>query len=274
MHMRKNLRISFAAVILMMAAVSCTKAVAPDEAQALQVTPDVISSVKALGLSTSNIVADEGGYIVEGDIFIPANELKRSLGGSFLRVGETEQYRTTNLVTGLPRTITVKLSNKISASVYGPVLDEVVRRYNAENLTITLTRVSSASAANITFDNANGSYLASAGFPTATGNPYNLVKVNTRAIGSGTSTTFINYAATIFAHELGHCIGFRHTDYMDRSYSCGGAVSNEGASTVGAILIPGTPAAADPNSFMLACIGSGVNRPFNANDRTALNYLY
>ena len=180
----------------------------------------------------------------------------------------------TNLVTGLPRTITVKLSNKINASVYGPVLDEVVRRYNAENLTITLTRVSSASAADITFDNANGSYLASAGFPTAGGDPYNLVKVNTRAIGSGTSTTFINYAATIFAHELGHCIGFRHTDYMDRSYSCGGSVSNEGASTVGAILIPGTPAAADPNSFMLACIGSGVNRPFNANDRTALNYLY
>jgi hypothetical protein len=272
--MRKNLRISFAAIILMMAAASCTKAVSPDEAQALQVTPDVISSVKALGLSTSNIVADEGGYIVEGDIFIPANELKRSLGGSFLRVGETEQYRTTNLVTGLPRTITVKLSSKISASVYGPVLDEVVRRYNAENLTITLARVSSASAANITFDNANGSYLASAGFPTAGGDPYNLVKVNTRAIGSGTSTTFINYAATIFAHELGHCIGFRHTDYMDRSYSCGGSVSNEGASTVGAILIPGTPAAADPNSFMLACIGSGVNRPFNANDKTALNYLY
>ncbi len=274
MHMRKNLRISFAAVILMMAAASCTKAVSPDETETLQVTPDVISSVKALGLSTSNIVADEGGYIVEGDIFIPANELKRSLGGTFLRVGETEQYRTTNLVTGLPRTITVKLSNKISASVYGPVLDEVVRRYNAENLTITLTRVSSASAANITFDNANGSYLASAGFPTAGGDPYNLVKVNTRAIGSGTSTTFINYAATIFAHELGHCIGFRHTDYMDRSYSCGGSVSNEGASTVGAILIPGTPAAADPNSFMLACIGSGVNRPFNANDKTALNYLY
>lgn len=274
MHMRKNLRISFAAVILMMVAVSCTKAVSPDEAQALQVTPDVISSVKALGLSTSNIVADEGGYIVEGDIFIPANELKRSLGGTFLRVGETEQYRTTNLVTGLPRTITVKLSNKISASVYGPVLDEVVRRYNAENLTITLARVSSASAANITFDNASGSYLASAGFPTAGGDPYNLVKVNTRAIGSGTTTTFINYAATIFAHELGHCIGFRHTDYMDRSYSCGGSVSNEGASTVGAILIPGTPAAADPNSFMLACIGSGVNRPFNANDITALNYLY
>ena len=183
-----------------------------------------------------------------------------------------EQYRTTNLVTGLPRTITVALTSRIDAAIYGPVLDEVVRRFNAENLQITLQRVSSG--ANITFDRASGSYLASAGFPTSSGQPFNSVKVNTRAIGSGTSSTFINYAATIFAHELGHCIGFRHTDYMNRAYSCGGSAVNEGASTVGAILIPGTPSGPDPNSWMLACIGSGVNRPFNANDRTALNYLY
>ncbi|WP_262510258.1 zinc-dependent metalloprotease [Sediminitomix flava] len=25
----------------------------------------------------------------------------------------------------------------------------------------------------------------------------------------------------IIAHEIGHCIGFCHTDYMDRSFSCG-----------------------------------------------------
>jgi hypothetical protein len=76
------------------------------------------------------------------------------------------------------------------------------------------------------------------------------------------------------AHEVGHCIGFRHTDYADRSYSCGGAYANEGASSVGAIYIPGTAVGPDPNSFMLACIGRNENRPFNANDRTALNYLY
>lgn len=264
----------FSAILLFamtMATVSCKKAVAPQD-ESLQVTQDVINSVKAMGLTSSNIIADEGGYIVEGDIFIPVGDLNRSLNGVLLRVGQTEQYRTTNLVTRLPRTISVALGSKISASVYGPVLDEVVNRYNAENLLIKLVRVSSG--ADITYDNANGSYLASAGFPTATGDPYNQVKVNTRAIGSGTSATFINYAASIFAHELGHCIGFRHTDYMDRSYSCGGSPTNEGASTVGAILIPGTPAGPDADSWMLACIGSGVNRPFNTNDKTALNYLY
>jgi hypothetical protein len=61
---------------------------------------------------------------------------------------------------------------------------------------------------------------------------------------------------------------------MDRSYSCGGAYTNEGPSTVGAINIPGTPTGADAASFMLACISTNQNRPFNANDKTALNYLY
>jgi len=267
--MKTTFKILFASCLFLIVA-SCKKATT--EIATPEVSQEVINSIKAMGFSTTDIVIEDGGYIVEGDIFIPGAELKRNMAGAFLRIGSTEQYRTTNLVTGLPRVITVALSSKIKASVYGPVLDEVVRRYNAENLQISLQRVTSG--ANITFDNASGSYLASAGFPTASGQPYNLVKVNTRAIGSGTSTTFINYAATIFAHELGHCIGFRHTDYMNRAYSCGGAVSNEGASTVGAILIPGTPAAADPNSFMLACIGSNQNRYFNANDKVALNYLY
>jgi hypothetical protein len=61
---------------------------------------------------------------------------------------------------------------------------------------------------------------------------------------------------------------------MDRSYSCGGSPTNEGASTVGAIHIAGTPTGPDAKSWMLACISSGENRPFNANDKTALTTVY
>jgi hypothetical protein len=182
-----------------------------------------------------------------------------------------EQYRTTNTVSG-PRTITLSLNSKIANKAgYASALTEVARRYNAENLSLTFSVVSSGG--DIVFSDANGSYLASAGFPSG-GNPYGSVKVNSRAIGSGTTSTFINYLATILAHEAGHCIGFRHTDYQDRSYSCGGGYANEGASTVGAIQIPGTPSGPDSGSWMLACIGSGQNRFFNNNDKTALGYLY
>jgi hypothetical protein len=83
-----------------------------------------------------------------------------------------------------------------------------------------------------------------------------------------------NTVATILAHEIGHCIGFRHTDYFNRSISCGGSAVNEGSAGVGAINIPGTPTGTSSGSWMLSCIGSGQNRPFNSADVTALNYLY
>jgi hypothetical protein len=118
--------------------------------------------------------------------------------------------------------------------------------------------------------------LGSSGFPNSAGDPYNQVQMNTYWYSGGTDATNVNYIGTIMAHELGHCIGFRHTDYMNRAYSCGGRKQNEGQSNtgVGAVYIPGTPTGGDPNSWMLACVGSNVNRPFNANDKIALAYLY
>jgi hypothetical protein len=235
-----------------------------------EVTEDVLTQVRQMGLTTDGIKAVEGGYLVEGDIFLSPADLAEKATAQLLRVGDEEQYRTTNLVSvGSGRTIKVAISTSLPTA-YVAALDEAIRRYNAENLLIKFQRVSTGYNTLITKSPTNASYLASAGFPTG-GNPYSQVLVNSTYMGSNPGT---NYAATILAHELGHTIGFRHTDYAGRQYSCGGAPVNEGASTVGAILIPGTPSGNDPNSWMLACIGTGANRYFNANDRTALNYLY
>ncbi|NUQ23731.1 MAG: matrixin family metalloprotease [Saprospiraceae bacterium] len=239
-----------------------------------QISQEVLSLIAQQGFSTQDVIMADGGYIVEGDIFLTEEDLHRDITSPNLIVAETEQYRTNNLVSvsSAPRTITVSMATgcgKCLPATYIAGLDEAVARYNAENLTIRFERV--ASNGNIQFKKVNGNYLASAGFPTNSGNPYGTVNVNSNAIGSNPN---VNYLATILAHEMGHCIGFRHTDYMDRSYSCGGGYANEGASTVGAVHIPGTPITADPNSWMLACIGGGQNRDFNNNDVTALNYLY
>lgn len=233
------------------------------------VQQDVLDKIHALGFSTENVQATDEGYLVEGDILLHDHDLNSTADTKLLRIAEVEQYRTNNLVTSLPRTIRVAISNRLP-SAYVTALDEAIRRYNAENLSVTFQRVSSSYNIMITRAPAGASYLASAGFPSG-GDPYGTVRVNSAYLGSNPGT---NYLATILAHELGHCIGFRHTDYMDRSFSCGGSYYNEGASSVGAIHIPGTPSGPDSGSWMLACIGSGVNRPFNTNDRTALNYLY
>jgi len=257
--------------IISLSILSCKK----NDLQQQQQQPlsqDVLTKIHDMGFTNTNVQKIDEGYLVEGDIILTQSDLVSTTPVQALRIANTEQYRTTNLVKGLPRTITVSLSSKLPSS-YVACLDEMVRRYNAENLQLKFSRVSSSGQ--ITFVPAHGSYLASSGFPSSTGTPYPTVKVNAQYLGTGNgSTTFINYIATIFSHEVGHCIGFRHTDYMDRSYSCGGAYSNEGASTVGAINIPGTPTTAEPKSFMLACISANQNRPFDSYDKTALNYLY
>ncbi|MET4106696.1 M57 family metalloprotease [Hymenobacter sp. UYP22] len=234
-----------------------------------EVSEATVNQIKALGFTAAGAQKVEGGVLVEGDIMLTNEMLASSPDYSMLRVGQDEQYRTTNLVTGLPRTITIRVASSLP-SAYITATDELIRRYNAENLRIRFSRVTSGGNIVLSAAPSGSSYLASAGFPSG-GNPYGSVSVNSAAIGTANASTYI---ATILAHEVGHCIGFRHTDYMSRQYSCGGSAVNEGASTVGAILVPGTPSSPDPNSWMLACIGSGANRPFNTNDRTALNYIY
>lgn len=256
---------------------SCKQDLTVEEDVTQQDLSDLESQqIKALGFSPHNAKKEDGGYIVEGDIFLSAEDLKttNALTSQVLRVGNVEQYRTTNLVTGLPRTITVSVSTAL-ASTYISALDVAIARYNALNLSVTFQRTTAKNAAISIVPAPSGvGYLASAGFPTH-GKPYGQVKINDVYLNTYSApSTFATYVGTILAHELGHCIGFRHTDYMDRSYSCGGAYSNEGASNVGAILIPGTPATADAGSWMLACIGNNQDRPFNPNDITALNYLY
>jgi Dual-action HEIGH metallo-peptidase len=221
-----------------------------------------------LGFSTSNVLAYGDGYIIENDIFIHRDSLdKMPASTTTLRIAQSEQYRTYNVVK-VPRTISISgelLGNKMDAS-----LDTMINRYNKLNLNLKFRRVASDGYIKLypKYDFA-GTTLASAGFPDAEGNPYRSVLVNMNVLKS----LSIQAWGVVMQHEVGHCIGFRHTDYMNRAYSCGSGI-NEGASTVGAILIPGTPAEPNAESFMLACFNGDGNRTFNPNDIIAMKYLF
>lgn len=264
----KRILFGFCTVILMSALViSCKK-----EAKTTtdQVSQEVLSQVAKLGFSTDGVIAHEDGYLVEGDIFLKAEDLQGIHQSHNLIYANEEHYRTTNLVTSLPRTLTVKLNttqaNFVSAT------DEAIRRYNALNLRVRFQRITSGTAnINVVTYYQVSNTLGSAGFPSG-GNPYGTIQMNTYWY---TPSIAVNALATTIAHEMGHCIGFRHTDYMNRAYSCGSG-GNEGSAGYGAIYIPGTPSGPSAGSWMLACgsTSSSFNRPFTTADRTALDYVY
>jgi len=241
-----------------------------------EISASTLQQIKSLGFSVENARKVDNGYLVEGDILLTdANLTEKSLSPN-LNVAETEQYRTTNLVKALPRVITVSVTNL--PQVYSDAVDLMISRYNSLGLRVTFQRANTGVTGNIDVfgfnEGPSGGYitLGSAGFPTSSGEPFNLIKMNTNVNAYGTNPNLL-YVASVLQHEVGHCIGFRHTDYMNRAYSCGGKRSNEGTAGVGAIQIPGTPSKADAESFMLAC-SNGGDRTFNANDVIAMNYLY
>jgi hypothetical protein len=227
-----------------------------------------LAKIQSLGFSTDNVIRVDGAYLVEGDILLHDRDLYGSHSSRRLIIAENEQYHTFNLVEALPRVITVSSSGSVSTSISNAIND-AIERYNDQHLQVDFVRVASGGDINITIVN-GGPYIASAGFPNDAGDPYTEVKFNKR---------YQNFSAgfltTVMAHEIGHCIGFRHTDYMNRSFSCGSG-GNEGQETtgVGAVHIAGTPTGPDAASWMLSCVSATTDRPFNANDRTALRYLY
>lgn len=251
------------------------------EITSTQVPDDVLARLTNLGFDVTNQAPFrfESGYLVEGDIYLTDQDLAVMKTGS--RIPVAEQYSTNNLVTGTPRNISLYIPTGGSrgfSNTYVQALDEAIARYNAENLNLTFSRVTSSSGATIVFSRLGRrderiGVLGSSGFPTSSGNPYNRIQMS--GILESTYHLSVKGIATIIAHEMGHCIGFRHTDFYNRQISCGGSPYNEGAGSDGANHIPGTPTTAtlSAKSWMLACT-DGSDRPFNSDDKTALDYLY
>src|SRR5688572_31855061 len=203
--MRKFFWASCFIAALALVVTGCKKEAATPSQDAI--TPAVLEKIAALGFSNKDVAVHEDGYLVEGDIIITAGDMDRAAQKQLLRVGSEEQYRTTNLVKALPRSISVSVSSRLPSS-YIEAVDMALARFNAENLLLTFRRV--ASGADISIVKGAGNYLASAGFPTSGGAPYSQVKINSNALSGQPQATVVS----VIAHELGHCIGFRHTDYM------------------------------------------------------------
>lgn len=272
----KKLNYLFPILALALFVASCAKDGSSLEGEVPQ---EILDKIAQLGFNPDGAEIVDEGYRVERDIILTHENLEGTDVSH--RVPNIEQYHTTNLVsTGGSRNIVI-YAPEGGAKGYSPAmiagLDLAIARYNAENLEITFSRTTNKRANDIKMTrlsrrDENRGVLGSAGFPTSGGDPYGEIKMS--GILESAYGLSVEGIATIIAHEIGHCVGFRHTDYFDRSISCNSG-GNEGSAGVGAIHIPGTPTDATlaKKSFMLSCTDGG-DRPFNSDDKTALDYLY
>ncbi|MCW3462582.1 M57 family metalloprotease [Chitinophaga nivalis] len=264
--MKKSKYLAYACMLTSILISSCQKEQIHQKEKPGEITSTVLNQIKSLGFSTKNIQKTAEGYLVENDILLTPQNLEQAGTITSLLIAKTEQYQTTNLVTSLPRTITVTVSGLNNYFVQAA--QETVNNYNALGLRLRFQYVSGSADIIIRGECLGAGQLGYSGFPTG-GNPYPTVVMNSCSPYFGSNVGFIR---SVLEHEIGHCIGFRHTDWFDRSYSCGSG-GNEGDAGVGAIHIPGTPSGTDAGSWMLAC-NSGTAQSFNENDKTALRYLY
>jgi Dual-action HEIGH metallo-peptidase len=217
-------------------------------------------------------VREDGTVVLGGDAVVTLEASREMIGHAGHDEGDLEfrQYRSTNLVSATVDVICINgsaLTGQLSTA-----LDDSIASYTDLNLSFNIVRTTGMAAgcdALITFSLVDGTG-ASAGFPSG-GMPYDTVLMGDDVL----PTVGLAAATHVMTHELGHCIGFRHADYYDRSISCGGAVNNEGDAGLGAIHIPGTPNTASGNgSVMNACYNAGSTGQWTASDLTALTTQY
>jgi hypothetical protein len=238
---------------------------------------EIIDNLAEAGFPVSDIQVIDGKVFVGNDAEVSLQASREMLQGN--GSGE-EQFRTFNLVGGPnPTTICVNGANLAANATLSNGLNLALGNYNALFNSgvsrLRFVRVNGGPVAGCTFF-INGLVQAGlvggfSGFP-AGGAPFGQMTIGTGVVQFGVDVT-----EHVITHEIGHTIGFRHSDFFNRSISCGGAAVNEEnpPSGLGAVLIPGTPnGSAVGLSLMNSCFRATENGEFTASDVTAMNVLY
>lgn len=238
---------------------------------------EIVENLERAGYPAAEIdVEDDGRVFVGGDAHVTLAASREMIGRAD-RQGELResagerfrQYRTNNLVSSAVTLICV--DGSALTGTLSDALDAAITTYDELDLSFGMKRRALGADpdcdAEVAVTVVSGSG-GSAGFPSG-GLPFSSVE-----IGEDIADFGLGVATHVIIHELGHCVGLRHTDYFNRSISCGTG-GNEGQGGVGAIHIPNTPTGASfDGSVMNSCFNAGSTGQFAQDDVVALLELY
>ncbi|WPB74615.1 M57 family metalloprotease [Archangium violaceum] len=225
---------------------------------------EIVSNLVQAGFPPDDIMVVDGKVYVgrDAEVSLAASREMLGTGDSSL-----EQYRTNNLIsTSLTK---ICINGSTFTGAFSTALDLAIQNYDELPLTFAMARTPSTDCSiMINAVIQPGVVGGSAGFPSG-GLPYHTIN-----IGGGLASYSVDVIEHVITHEIGHTIGFRHSDYYNRSISCGTG-GDEGDAGIGAIHIPGTPTTATVGgSLMNSCFRSSETGEFTASDISALETLY
>ncbi|RKG85976.1 M57 family metalloprotease [Corallococcus terminator] len=227
---------------------------------------EIVSNLIQAGFPTNDIMVSDGAVYVGRDAHVTLEASREMLQAP---EESAEQYRTTNLVgSGVTKICINPTTDFNSYPNLSQGLDQAIANYNERGLRFTFARGPAADCTATITAQTTGGTGGQAGFPSG-GLPY-----GNFFIGTGLNSYSVDVNEHVITHEVGHAIGFRHSDYYNRSISCG-AGGDEGDAGVGAILIPGTPSTATfGGSIMNSCFSANETGEWTSSDITALDFLY
>ncbi|MGO4294812.1 M57 family metalloprotease [Chitinophaga sp. RAB17] len=249
---------------------ACTKDPTTPE-DGTKISASTMGKINALGFDTLNAIKLNGGYVVEGDLFLTEKDLDSKQGYTALFIADADQYKLSYTLTALPRIINISATGLPTA--YSNALDIAIARYNALNLRVTFKKVANSSEADIQIKDGKlgGPQVLTPAYPAVSRNPSSPVTLDVTALGTNLDEKRL---ATLIAHEIGHAIGIRHTTYADNLYHCTYTqVAKANDTQVDLIKIDGTPTSGAAFSWMSGCLNN-EDHPFNPNDVVALNQFY
>ncbi|MEE1947194.1 M57 family metalloprotease [Pedobacter sp. KR3-3] len=277
---KKTLKLFLLITLTLFTLASCKKSQEPLNQESK--SNKVLEYITSLGFPLSSIKDSGNEYIVDGDISfskdmeIPTTKSTKVEKRLDLSLNTTMSLSTNSRKIGQYYTgTTISPTNRINIRIFvdpsmtsmNNEINSAIDQWNNVNADIIFTIVANGAYDILIKDeNLGTGSCGQARFPL-NGKPGNLIRINKNYI-SGNS--FDQRQRTI-AHELGHCIGFRHTNWASNNESKNG--SDDAGTQADALDVPGV-GGTDASSLMNGkeCgIGSTV---LSQKDKLALLALY